>query len=163
MRVKEILLCQQTVMYGNSRMRKLLPQPARFVELPDPFLQWLGQDGVVVMKSRTKPTANDVDFSDGELSSAPSQTCSRRNSWGSSTSSSADEDTVASSPTDSDTHTDADSGSEFLDAHKLVRKQIAAAIAALDGQAFVKLNWSSPKDAKWMLGGRLTCNSARCA
>lgn len=38
---------------------------------------------------------------------------------------------------------------------------IDAAISRLGGSAFVKMNWSSPRDAAWVLGGSLRCASAR--
>jgi hypothetical protein len=38
--------------------------------------------------------------------------------------------------------------------------QIDAAIAKLGGAAFPKLNWSSPRDSAWMLGGSARCVNA---
>ncbi|KAJ1632494.1 D123-domain-containing protein [Pavlovales sp. CCMP2436] len=39
--------------------------------------------------------------------------------------------------------------------------QVDAAIAALGGVAFPKMNWSSPRDSAWVLGGSLKCVGAR--
>lgn len=43
---------------------------------------------------------------------------------------------------------------------KALFAQIDAAIFKLGGSAFPKMNWSSPRDSAWMLGGSLRCSSA---
>lgn len=44
---------------------------------------------------------------------------------------------------------------------KALFAQIDAAIAKLGGSAFPKMNWSSPRDSAWVLGGSLRCVCAR--
>lgn len=42
-----------------------------------------------------------------------------------------------------------------------LEQTIEGALTKFGGAAFVKLNWSAPKDAAWLLGGNLKCVSAK--
>lgn len=128
----EILRCQQSILYG-SRMKKLLPE-AEFVQLTSKFIEWLGQDGFVLNSDKE---------SDHRIFGV--------SNWDNGESS-LDLESLSDDEEDEYQKTEG-----FMN----IKNDIKVGLKKLGGDGFIKLNWSSPKDAKWILGGRLICNSSK--
>lgn len=130
MTLLEILRCQQVVLYGSTKMSKLLPM-AISVPLSNDFIDWLGQDGFIMNDDVVKFRKDSYD-ADSDWDCESDRSCQ-------------DDDDIYQKSED------------FIN----TCSSINSAVNRLGGEAFPKLNWSSAKDAKWMLGGRLNCDSAR--
>lgn len=136
MRTLEILRCQQSTLYRSSRMKRLLPE-AVFIPLTCGFIEWLGADGILLPNDHSGSS----ETQSSHLAHRHQESDSDSENWGSDY-----------SECEVDAYQETD---EF----RCIERSIASHVKHF-GKVFPKLNWSSTKDAKWMLGGKLLCESS---
>lgn len=153
-----ILRCQQFDLYNSPSLSRLLPR-AKFVRLSDQCVRWLGEDGITFGQCQEFVGGRFEKYQDDNSDWDSTSWNSDYNSEVSTDDIPPSVKSVNSKTKDSNqqppppppfSHTEEFSG--------LIR-QIDSIITNLGGRVFPKLNWSCPKDAKWMLGGRLACES----
>ncbi|GAA95054.1 uncharacterized protein L969DRAFT_95970 [Mixia osmundae IAM 14324] len=133
----DVLQCQFSAWYPD--FRRLSPK-ATVVRLPEDFRRWLESDGLILPEG-----SGDIEDDDSDSEAAD-----------------------ASDTRSNDQHTssarrdleEADEDIEEVYSFPQVDTQLRAIIDKYDGLVFPKLNWSSPKDAAWILPGKpLACST----
>jgi hypothetical protein len=124
-----ILNCSYNSWY--SRYRSLTPK-ARFLSCPQPFLDYLRADGIVLPHDEREQARNDISDTDsGVYSSAEND--------------------------GDDDDQDVDPAAQWRDFHDTIEQTIED----LGGKVVPKLNWSAPKDATWINAtNAMECTSA---
>ena len=118
---EEILQCQFEKWYNLFEKCTIR---SRVIPLTEEFINYLGEDGVILPETVQMPSGTDDHLSD-------------------------DEDLVEVIE-----ENDA-SGKDF----SLIEKGIQDALESFGNEVFIKLNWSAPIDASWVMGGILKCRN----
>lgn len=133
-------------MLNILRYRHVTPK-ARVIELSPTFLDYLRSDGIILPPDDVTSADTTQPISDAEYRVAPGDATERLDKRN-------DDDDASATASDSDSVNRTDPSLQWPDIHQSVR----LAIAELGGKVAPKMNWSAPKDARWIA----TTNTLEC-